>query len=125
MLKVIEFILGFKVLDTTSFCTLARTFSLQLQTTSDAHHSGLSQYICMNEGSFITTDKKYNEYMRTTGQIFTWATSPNAEEIAHMTEEIWSPCLGYLTDPDHQFNPKFSLYCILCFVFLNFWKPST
>ncbi|EGT51451.1 hypothetical protein CAEBREN_06184 [Caenorhabditis brenneri] len=115
MLKVVEFILGFKLLSPRSFRTLARKWSVCSSTSNNAGAPRLYQYIRMNEGSFITINKEYKEYMRTTGQVFTWATSPNAEEIAHMTEEIWSLRLGYLKDPDQQFKPKLSFYSILCF----------
>ncbi|EGT43391.1 hypothetical protein CAEBREN_22333 [Caenorhabditis brenneri] len=80
----------------------------------------LYQYIRMTERSFVTIGNEYVrdiiEYISNTGQILTWATSPNAEEIAQMSKEtremfqgkIWSPRLGYLADPDRKFNPQFN-----------------
>ncbi|CAL2052103.1 unnamed protein product [Caenorhabditis brenneri] len=79
----------------------------------------LYQYIWANEdgNEFEYTDYKSKfsgiRHISTShNQVLTWATSPNAEEMAQMSEtsrakfegKLWSPYLGFLTDPCHLFN---------------------
>ncbi|EGT58556.1 hypothetical protein CAEBREN_22730 [Caenorhabditis brenneri] len=79
----------------------------------------LYQYIWANEdgNEFDISDYKIKfsgiRHISTSdNQVLTWATSPNAEEMAQMSEtsrakfegKLWSPYLGFLTDPRHLFN---------------------
>ncbi|CAL2052100.1 unnamed protein product [Caenorhabditis brenneri] len=81
----------------------------------------LYQYIWANEdgNEFEYTDYKIKfsgiRHISTRhNQVLTWATSPNADEIEQMSEstrakfegKLWSPYLGFLTDPRHLFNQK-------------------
>ncbi|EGT43835.1 hypothetical protein CAEBREN_24251 [Caenorhabditis brenneri] len=76
----------------------------------------LYQYIWANEDGnefeYVDYKTKFSGISTRHNQVLTWATSPNAEEMAQMSEsnrakfegKLWSPYLGFLSDPRHLFN---------------------